>query len=154
MMEEERLGRKLKRYLERDDARKVRVLLKDHPGLADMTLNGRQQTALHLAAKHGSADCLSVVLSRVGESAVRARDKHGRCALHLAAKKCVKRFSKSLRMELVEPLVTKSDLDANDKSGITCRYDVQSKDQFNDLASQGSLADAEREGGGMRREAV
>ncbi len=101
--------KKLVKYLERDDARKVRKHLSEVKELLRTSLNSRGQNVLHVAAKSGSSDCLGVILSCGDKEGVAAatdkRDKKGRFPLHLAAEACLKDFSPGLMMDLVEPLV-------------------------------------------------
>ena len=112
---------RLKRYIERDDFRKLKRMLEDDKDVANSSLNGKGQNALHLSAKYGSYDCLNLLL-REGCCDAGARDRKRCFPLHLAARRCLRRFSRSLMLDLVEPLVIETpDLDGADRGGVTCR---------------------------------
>ena len=73
--ERRRRARKLESYIERNKFRRVGELLEEEPSLALSPLNKRGETALHVAAGLGLADCIEVILSVVdGKRACAIKD--------------------------------------------------------------------------------
>jgi len=95
----------MRRYIERDEWRKLSKLLdknEDLSGGEKICKDGK--TGLHLAAKLGHEDCLRVLIR--GGSNVSAKDRKGNYPLYYAIKFCLKRDGfRALKAALVDPLL-------------------------------------------------
>ncbi|XP_059094729.1 LOW QUALITY PROTEIN: uncharacterized protein LOC131889607 [Tigriopus californicus] len=121
--------RRLKRWLQGDRFKSLRRHLRQHTDQIDVALNGRRQTALHLAAKRGSYECVGVLLNAGASAQIPDRDRN--FPLYYAAKRCLQRGNIELMKDLVLPLKAESRpvLHITNKKGLSCQDFLDALDE-------------------------
>lgn len=121
--------RRLERWLQDDRFKSLRRYLRHNANQVNAVLNRRQHTALHVAAKRGSHECVRVLLS-AGASA-QVPDRDGNFALYYAAKRCLRKGNIELLKDLVLPLKAASlpVLHTTNKKGLSCQDFLDALDE-------------------------
>ena len=115
------------KYIKRDNSKRLKILMMKNEIDPNSKIGRKARTALHECAKHGSAECLRILIECNAD--LHAKDTKGNYPLHLAIKYLLKQntYNSVVTNDLIVPLkknIRERVHDAN-KSGTTCRHLLQ-----------------------------